>query len=205
LWRSRAAANKTPGPPLPTTPRGPPVRYPPCPPACPAPAAPPPAKQKAKPYLPYAELSGKAEGFTHHRQWRAYYWREDFTFLLKTDDGKTIRVISREPTPWNNLRMGTTYTGLKVAWDKKPRVKIIGVKGVDRTPAEFYDLKLGDDTVTAFIVRVETEKDKYKDYYVNNWFHKWSKDADAKVLANYANGDPNYTIYGYVSSQPAEW
>lgn len=163
------------------------------------------AQEKPKPDLPYVELTGKAEGFTFHRQWRSYYWRDDFTFWLKTDDNKTIRVISREPTPWNDLRFGTTYTGLKVDWQQKPRVKVIGVKGIDRTPVEFYDLKLGDDTVTAFIVRVEVEKDKSKDYYVNNWFHKWGKDADAKTLAHYANDDPNYTIYGYVSSQPAPW
>src|SRR3954469_8821072 len=116
-----------------TPPReGHPVRYHLCLVACAALAAPAAAQEKAKADLPYAELTGKAEGFTYHRQWRSYYWREDFTFLLKTDDGKTFRVISREPTPWNDLRMGTTYTGLKVDWDRKPRVKVVGVKGVDR-------------------------------------------------------------------------
>lgn len=162
------------------------------------------ARQKDRPQLPYAELSGKAEGFRFIRQWRSYYWREDFTFTLKTDDGKSVRIISREPTPWTNLRLGTTFTGLKVDWEKNPRVKVIGVRGIDRQPADFHDLKLDEkNTVTALIVRVEVEKGKTKDYFVNNWFHPWSKDADPKVVANYANDDPNYTIYGYVNSQPA--
>jgi hypothetical protein len=43
------------------------VRYPLCLFACAALAAPAAAQQKAKPDLPDAELTGKAEGFTYHR------------------------------------------------------------------------------------------------------------------------------------------
>jgi hypothetical protein len=127
--------------------------------------------------------------------------------VLRTDDGKTLRIISREPTPWTNLRLGTTFTGLKVDWDKKPRVQVIGVAAIDRMPEEFYDVKLDQDqTVTAFIVRVEYEeggKKVWRDFFINNWFHRWGKDADAKVLPHYARKEPRYGIYGYVSGHYA--
>ena len=81
---------------------------------------------------PYRELRGTVEEFTYHRQWRSYYWREDFTMLVKDEAGTVHRVISREPTPWTDRRLGTTYSGLKVDWKQKPRVHIIGVAAVDR-------------------------------------------------------------------------
>src|SRR6266851_642615 len=89
--------------------------------------------------LPYRELTGRAEGFAYVRQWRSYYWREDFTLLVRADGGRLHRVISREPTPWTEYRLGTTYTGLAVDWVARPRVQVIGVQGVDRDPAEFPD------------------------------------------------------------------
>jgi hypothetical protein len=154
----------------------------------------------AEPDLAYIELEGTAEGFRDFREWRSYYWRDDFTFVLRDDSGKRHRVISREPTPWTNLRLGTTYTGLKVDWATGPRVRIVGVQGIDRAPAEFYDLKIEPrETVTAFILRVrDADGAKWQDYYVNNWFHHWGKEADAKVLAHFANDDPHYTAYGYL-------
>jgi hypothetical protein len=155
--------------------------------------------------LPYRELTGRAEGFRFVRQWRSYYWSEDFTFLLRTDAGQLVRIISREPTPWNDLRLGTTFTGLKVPWDDRPRVRVIGVQGIDRTPAEFPGVNpYPTSTVTALIVRVETGgKMEWRDWFVNNWFHPWGKDADRKMLAHHANSDANYTIYGFLSGAPA--
>jgi hypothetical protein len=152
---------------------------------------------------PYRELTGTAEEFRSLRDWRSYYWREDFTFILRDDGGQTYRVISREPTPWTDLRLGTTYTGLAVDWAKKPRVRVIGVGGIDRLPPDFHDVKLETDrTVTAFILRVQTgradDDSGWRDYYVNNWFHHWGNEADRKVLPHYANKDPHYTVYGYV-------
>jgi hypothetical protein len=144
---------------------------------------------------PYVELEGKVEEFHFIRNWRSYYWRQDFTMLVRDDVGKLHRVISREPTPWAGYRLGTTYTGLPVDWTKQPRIKLIGVQAVDRIPEDFHDLKLNPkNTVTAFIVRVED-----KDFYVNNWFHKWGDDTDRKVLKHYANDLPDYTIYGYLN------
>src|SRR4051812_5562854 len=99
------------------------------------------------------ELIGRASEYWYNRNWRSYYWREDFTFLLSDESGRTWRVISREPTPAYVFRMGTTYPDLKVDWKAKPRVKVIGVKAVDRIPADFYDFKLDDaNLATALIV-----------------------------------------------------
>src|SRR5438067_492430 len=86
--------------------------------ASPAPAADPP-KRDWEP----VELVGRASEYWYSRNWQVYYWREDFTFLLTEEGGKSRRVISREPTPAYGYRMGTTYPGLEVDWKAKPRVK----------------------------------------------------------------------------------
>jgi hypothetical protein len=150
--------------------------------------------------FPFREIEGVVEDFRFLRNWRSYYWREDFTLLLRDDNGKLHRIISREPTPWNGLRMGTTYTGLPVDWAGKPRVRIVGVLGVDRQPAEFYDLKLDDAVVTTFILRVQQpmQAHAWRDFYVNNWFHDWGDETNRKILPQFANKDPNYSVYGYV-------
>ncbi len=154
---------------------------------------------------PYFEIEGTASNFEFNRNWRAYYWREDFTMLVRGDDGKQWRIISREPTPWNNLRMGTTYTGLKVDWKKQPRVKVIGVQAIDRVPENYYDVKLDPkNTATAFIVRVKLGgKEEWKDFYVNNWFHKWGEEADRTMHAYFADKQPPYDIYGWIPGKRA--
>src|SRR5947207_9206311 len=94
------------------------------------------------------ELIGKATDFYFTRNYNSYYWREDFTFLLKDEkSAKTWRILSREPTPAYDWRMGTTFTGLKPDWQKHPRVKIVGVTGVDRLPAKFYEFKLDEPNI----------------------------------------------------------
>ncbi len=151
---------------------------------------------------PYRELEGTVEEFLFLRNWRYYYWREDCTLLVRDDDGKLHRVISREPTPWTDYLLGTTYTGLAVDWTRRPRVRVIGVQAIDRIPSEFYDLKLDPkNTVTAFIVRVQSKEKgqpRWQDFYVNNWFHNWGADADRAILKHYANDSPHYTVYGYL-------
>jgi hypothetical protein len=153
------------------------------------------------------ELVGRASDYWYSRNWRSYYWREDFTFLLTEEGtGKVWRVISREPTPAYNYRMGTTYTGLKVDWKAKPRVKVVGVKAIDRIPADFYDFKLDEKTVlTALVVRAEDDK-AWKEFYVNNWFHKWDEKggkADKFVQGYYADKKAPYDVYGFVGGQAA--
>src|SRR6266545_2632369 len=104
------------------------------------------------------ERIGRASDFSHTRYYRVYYWAEDFTFVLKEDGGKTWRILSREPTPAYEWRMGPTYTGLKVDWQANPRVKVIGVKAIDRIPEKFPDLKLDDPNLaTALLLFVETK------------------------------------------------
>lgn len=149
---------------------------------------------------PYRELEGKVEEFAFLRNWRSYYWREDFTMLVRDDAGQLHRVISREPTPWAGHRLGTTYTRLPVDWTQQPRVRVIGVQAIDRIPAEFYDRELDPErTVTAFIVKVaDPTGRRWQDFYVNNWFHSWGAETDRKMLPHYADDDPNYTVYGYL-------
>src|ERR1700722_2731693 len=115
------------------------------------------AQKPAKPAPPEpVELIGKATDFYFTRNYNSYYWREDFTFMLKDEKtGKTWRILSREPTPAYDWRMGTTFTGLEVNWKKQPRVKVVGVTGVDRLPAKFYDFKLAEPNIaTGHIVWV---------------------------------------------------
>jgi hypothetical protein len=155
--------------------------------------------QQAKRALAYVEMEGRAEDFAFTRNWNSYYWREDFTFLLRDADGRVHRVISREPTPWTDLRLGTTFTGLTVDWASKPLVKIVGVRGIDRIPVNYYEMKLDwEKTITAFILRVRLG-DEWKDFYINNWFHDWGPETDRKMLAQFANNAPHYTVYGYLN------
>ncbi len=150
------------------------------------------------------ELTGKVSDFWYSRNWRDRYWREDFTFVLTEDSGKKWRIISREPTPVYDLRMGTTYTKLKIDWKASPTVKVIGVKAIDRLPPDFYDFKLNEPNLaTALIVRVATPSMKWEDYYVNNWFHKWGPKADKAIHAYYADKPDPYDTYGFVFGQAA--
>jgi hypothetical protein len=151
------------------------------------------------------ELVGRATDFWFSRNWSSYYWREDFTFLVTEENSdKTWRIISREPTPAYDFRMGTTFTGLKVDWKAKPRVKIVGVKKVDRIPADFYDFKLNEPNLTtALIVFVETAPNVWKEFYVNNWFHTWGDKADKLMHGLYAGKPAPYDIYGFARGQAA--
>lgn len=159
----------------------------------------------AKPARKPVELTGRATDYFYTRNWFHYYWREDFSFLLHEDGtGKTWRVISREPTPAYRYRMGPTYTGLAVDWKARPHVRVIGVRGVDRLPPEFYHFKLDEkDLATAFVVRVETKPGEWKDFYVNNWFHQWGDKADPFVYKSYADRKAPYDIYGFINGQTA--
>jgi hypothetical protein len=150
------------------------------------------------------ELVGKARDFKARRDWHTYYWGDDFHFFLDAEDGKTWKIISREPTPAYHWRMGPTYPGLKVDWSKNPRVKLLGLTGVDRLPAKFYDLPLNDKHLaTVLVLWVETAPDKWEEYYVNNWFHKWGERADQAVHKLYAGKKAPYDVYGFINGQAA--
>ena len=163
-----------------------------------------PALRAQNPVKP-VELIGKATDFFFTKNYNSYYWREDFSFLLKDEKtGKTWRILSREPTPAYDWRMGTTFTALKPDWKKEPRVKIVGVTGVDRLPAKFYDFKLDEPNIaTAHLVYVEIPKGNWKLYNANNWFHKWSPEADPIIYSHYADKQAPYDIYGFIKGQSA--
>ncbi len=158
-----------------------------------------------KPVSQPIELIGKATDFYYTRNWNSYYWREDFAFMLKDEKtGKSWRILSREPTPAYDWRMGTTFTGLKPDWNKQLRVRIVGVTGVDRLPAEFYKLKLDEPNIaTAHLVWIETATDQWQLYNLNNWFHKWSEQADPVIYSYYADKPAPYDIYGFINGQAA--
>jgi hypothetical protein len=158
-----------------------------------------------KPEPEVVELVGKAEEYYYTRNYNSYYWREDFSFVLRDErGGKTWRVLSREPTPAYDWRMGTTFPGPKVDWTTKPRVKVFGVTGVDRQPAVFYDFKLDEPNLaTAFVVWVETKPDVWQEFYVNNWFHHWGDKVDPAVHKLYADKKTPYDIYGFINGQAA--
>jgi hypothetical protein len=151
------------------------------------------------------ELTGKATDYYHTRNWSSYYWREDFSFVLHDENsGKDWRIISREPTPAYDWRLGTTYTGLKVEWNARPRIKVVGITGVDRQPATFYDFKLNEPNLaTAFVVWVETKPGEWREFYVNNWFHKWGEKVDLVVHRLYAGKEAPYDVYGFLNGQVA--
>lgn len=163
------------------------------------------AQERPKKEPQPVELVGTPRDYFFTRNYRAYYWREDFSFLLKDEKtGKEWRVISREPTPHYDWRMGTTYTGLKIDWKRPPRVKVFGVTGVDRIPKDFYHFKLNEPNVaTAFVVWIEKTPNTWREWYVNNWFHRWGEAADVAVHKLYADRKAPYDVYGYLNGQSA--
>lgn len=158
----------------------------------------------AEPNLKPADIAGTAHEFREIRTWNSYYRGEDATFLLDDDSGKTWRVITREITPAYEWRMGPTYTGLPVDWKRPPQVQVVGVQGVDRLPPEFHDLDLKvQPVITAFKFLVETAPGEWKEWYVNNWFHKWGPQTDRIMHQRYADRKGPYDIYGFVEGMAA--
>jgi hypothetical protein len=147
------------------------------------------------------EITGRATEFYHTRNWRVYYWRQDISFLL-TDEktGKVWRIISRDGSPYEaRWYLGPTYTGLKVDWKSRPRLKVVGLEGIDRPYARFYDLKLDEQNIgTALVILAETKTGVWKEFYVNNWFHHWGKEADLAIYGFYAGKKSPYEISGWI-------
>ena len=153
---------------------------------------------------PSIDLVGKVSSFHLTHNWRAYYWRKDISFLLNDEKtGKTWRIVSRDMTPYEGRwLLGPTYTGLKVNWKSSPRVRVIGVGAIDRPSKQFYDLKLDEKNVgTALVVLVEVKPDTWKEYYVNNWIHRWGPDADRAIHAYYAGKELPYDVFGWIEGK----
>jgi len=150
---------------------------------------------------PPIDLTGKVSNFHLTHNWRVYYWRKDVSFLLEDEKtGKTWRIVSRDMTPYEGRwLLGPTYTGLEVDWKTKPRVQVIGVGAIDRPSGKFYDFKLDEENVgTAFVILVETKPGTWREYYVNNWIHRWGPEADRAIHAYYADKKPPYDVFGWI-------
>jgi hypothetical protein len=157
------------------------------------------------------DLKGRATSVVEKHFHRAYYWHRDISFLIEDEKTKkTWRIVSRDCMP-NEARwmFGPTYTGLKVDWKSKPRVRVVGVDAVDRPDAggkqafdrpaaRFYDLKLDEENCgTAMIIWVEVKPDVWKEYYVNNWIHRWGPKADKFIHSFYADKGKPYEVFGW--------
>ncbi len=157
------------------------------------------------------DLTGRVSNVEEKHFFRAYYWHKDITFLLKDEKtNKTWRIVSRDMVP-NEARwlFGPTYTDLKVDWKSKPRVRVVGVDAVDRPDtsgkdaidrpaAKYYDFKLDEENCgTAMIIWVEVKPDVWKEFYVNNWFHRWGPKADKFIHSFYADKGKPYEVFGW--------
>jgi len=123
----------------------------------------------------------------------------DFYFLLDTG----TEVVSRETTTFCEYKFGPTYTNLKVNWEERPIVRIIGVNGIDRSGSKFRDLNLDSKKViTALIVFVKLGNE-WKPYYINNWFHTWRGNQpglESKDIVQFYI-DKGYDVFGWINSK----
>jgi outer membrane protein assembly factor BamB len=151
------------------------------------------------------QWTGRAADLRYIRRKADYYTADDFSFQFSSPKQGRWQVVSREPTPFETWRFGTTFTGLKVDWSGGPEVRLTGVKGVDRIPATYPGLTLDPDrTVTALALEVRVG-DEWKPWYVNNWFHAWSTpEEQQRILGMYAGKESPWDIYGFRSDAPAE-
>jgi outer membrane protein assembly factor BamB len=147
----------------------------------------------------YAHWVGTARDFHFYRRNAGYYTAEDFSFKFQTEGHGTWLVISREPTPFETWRFGTTFTALPVDWAAGPKVRVLAVKKVDRQPATFQDYKLDPDrTLTALIVEAWSGG-RWRPWFVNNWFHQWGTAADSALIASHYvdRPAPPFDVYGF--------
>lgn len=147
----------------------------------------------------YVHSVGKAKDFRFFRRNAGYYTAEDFSFAFEAEGRGNWLVISREPTPFEKWRFGTTFTGLEVDWMADPRVRVLAVKGVDRLPPKFENYKLDPErTLTALIVEV-WQGERWRPWFINNWFHPWGTPADSALILSHYVGRPSpyFDVYGF--------
>lgn len=164
-----------------------------------------PTDELKPPAYPFVDWTGKATYIRFLEVYRSYFWDREFHLRFAREGTKeTWDVVSRASTPYNGWRMGPTYTGLKVDWAKKPKLRIVGVQKIDRYQEKFHDIPLDKTkTITAFILFV-WQDEKWQEYYVNNWYHTWVEGTaglHTKDIARYYvdRGKP-YDVYGWLHS-----
>lgn len=142
----------------------------------------------------YVFWTGKMRDFRLYRRWAHYYTAEEFSFTFDSDAHGTWQVISREPTPWHDWRMGTTF--LRQSADelaRGTRVRVMGLKNfIDRLPKTFQNVKLDvEHMLSALIVevwRADAKLDgggRWAPWHINNWFHNWGTPADDALIASH--------------------
>ncbi|GEM_PF-3375171 len=136
---------------------------------------------------PYIESSGTVRGLELLPAEEAGVGGIDFCFQFQPDgENREWFVISRGSTPFEVLRLGPTY----VRVDHKSladgcRIRLLGVRAVDRIPATFHKKVLPPEgTITALLITEPHRNDGEagKPLYVNNWFHPWRKDKNGKYI-----------------------
>jgi eukaryotic-like serine/threonine-protein kinase len=144
------------------------------------------------------EWTGRAVNLRYTRRSAGYYTADEFSFTLDSPANGRWQVVSREPTPFESWRMGTTFTGLKLDWSTNPQVRIVALKGIDRIPATYPGLQLDPEkTLTVLLLDVRTG-DAWKPWYINNWFHRWSTpEEDARIAGHYVDRGAPYDVYGF--------
>jgi len=161
---------------------------------------------------PFFDWVGKAEEFTVINHWRSYYYEHEFHFWLCRENGERAKMVSRESTSFtDDWRCGPTFLPLEVDWSKKPQVRVIGVKLIDRYKRNFHNMELPKNTCTPLILYVRRE-DRWVEWMVNNWFHDWHKYIDPETeeehpgldnvdLAQYYIGrrEP-YDVFGHLNA-----
>jgi hypothetical protein len=128
----------------------------------------------------------------------------DFCFRF-TPDAKQRQwlVISRFSTPFLKFRLGPTY--LEFTKDNLAdgtRVRVVGVRKVDRMPEAFHGRPLpADATVTALIVAVIRDGTQTP-VYVNNWFHPWREGMegilDPAIAKHYVDREGPFWVCGWL-------
>jgi hypothetical protein len=161
---------------------------------------------------PFFDWTGRAEEFTVINHWRSYYYEHEFHFWLKRDGGERIRMVSRESTSFtDDWRFGPTFLPVEVDWSKKPQVRAIGVKLIDRHQRNFHNMQLPENTCTPLILYVR-KQDQWVEWMVNNWFHDWHKYIDPETkeehpgldnvdMAQYYIGKREpYDVFGHMNA-----
>jgi len=161
---------------------------------------------------PFFDWVGRAEEFAILNHWRSYYYEHEFHFWLRRPDGERVKMVSRESTCFtDDWRFGPTFLPVEVDWSKKPEVRVVGVKLIDRDKRNFHDMKLPDNTCTPLILYVRREG-KWVEWMVNNWFHDWHKYIDPETKEDhpgldnvdlaqyYIDKQEPYDVFGHMNS-----
>jgi len=163
---------------------------------------------------PYVDWVGRVQNF----RWRYGRWKPDkestisyrmtdFAFEIHPENDATPwAVLSKPMVPLEPFMFGPTYTGLLFPSGSKSKVRIIGVRGIDRPHERFYDIRIGDRNrvVTALII-ASLIRGRWKPIYVNNWFTSWRLEipgaGDPAIAGYFADKRRPFDVYMKISNK----